>query len=754
MNCEFCEFCEFCLLFHFNYILLQWNSGHEHMDKMKTTHKGWWKQLRSYMRTHTSLTIIISAVILLEVMMGVMFVSAQNFIQRTMVQMVEAEMSATYLSIRNKLAFVEVSIDNLSRVVSESLDEPEWMFELSQQMVQSNSLFWGCGVAYAPNYYPQYGKFFMPYAVRRGQDSIISMQGAASGIDYTKKEYYRVPHAQGKSHWSDRYEDKFGAKAVITTYGAPVHDADNRFVGVALADITIDLLDEVINEEKTYRSTQRLLVTGNFHVLAGKETPVLKEVLDVLKADKGKDAYFTLTTEDGVKRHVFYTEVGGKTDWVLINVLDDSEVFGKLRRQRVLLLIPSIIGLLIAGFIVWRSSRNLKRLHEANAEKERIGGELHVASKIQQNMLPRQDFRNDEVDIQGALTPAREVGGDLYDYYIRDEKLLFCIGDVSGKGAPAAMIMAVIHSLFRAFSAHENNPARIMQTINEAACRNNEANYLVTMFIGVLDLPTGNLRYCDAGHDSPFVMENGKVRIEKCNPHLPLGVFADTKYEIQEMVLAYDSTVFLYTDGLTEARKGPKQFFGIERVETVLGKCADGQLAPRQMLDRITEEVHLYVGGAEQSDDLTMLAIHYTPQQYESKLTEVLSIKNDIHEVSRLNAFQKSFYEKLNLEKSLSRRLQLSVEETVVNVIEYAYPLGMRGDITVKMMWNGKSLKIVVVDAGVMFDPTLVETPDTSLMAEERRVGGLGIHLVRKLMDSVNYEREDGKNILTLVKTI
>ncbi len=724
------------------------------MNKMKTTHKGWWKQLRSYMRTHTSLTIIISAVILLEVMMGVMFWSAQNFIQRTMVQMVEAEMSATYLSIRNKLSIVEVSIDNLSRVVSESLDEPEWMFELSQQMVQSNSLFWGCGVAYAPNYYPQYGKFFMPYAVRRGQDSIISMQGAASGIDYTKKEYYRIPHAQGKSHWSDRYEDKFGAKAVITTYGAPVHDADNRFVGVALADITIDLLDEVINEEKTYRSTQRLLVTGNYHVLAGKETPVLKEVLDVLKADKGKDAYFTLTTEDGVKRHVFYTEVGGKTDWVLINVLDDSEVFGKLRSQRVMLLIPSIIGLLIAGFIVWRSSRNLERLREANAEKERIGGELLVASKIQQSMLPRQDLRNDEVDIKGALTPAREVGGDLYDYYIRDEKLLFCIGDVSGKGAPAAMIMAVIHSLFRAFSAHENNPARIMQTINEAACRNNEANYFVTMFIGVLDLPTGNLRYCDAGHDSPFVMENGKVRIEKCNPHLPLGVFADTKYEIQEMVLAYDSTVFLYTDGLTEARKARKQYYGIERVESVLGKCADEHLPPRQMLERITEEVHLYVGGAEQSDDLTMLAIHYTPQLYESKLTEVLSLKNDIHEVSKLNAFQKSFYEKLNIEKSLARRLQLAVEETVVNVIDYAYPIGINGDITVKMMWDGNTLKIVVVDTGVMFDPTLVETPDTSLMVEERRVGGLGIHLVRKLMDSVNYEREDGKNILTLVKTI
>ena len=399
------------------------------MNKMETIHKDWWQRLKSYMKSHTSLTIIISAVILLEVMMGVMFLSAQNFIQRTMVQMVEAEMSATYLSIRNKLSIVEVSIDNLSRVVSESLDKQEWMFELSQRMVQNCPMIWGCGVAYAPGYYHQYDKFYMPYSVRRGQDSIISMQGAADKVDYTKKEYYRVPHAQGKSHWSEPYEDKFGAKAVITTYGAPIYDKDNHFVGVALADITVGLLDEVINEEKTYQSTQSLLVTGNYHVLAGKETPVLKEVLDVLKADKGKDAYFTLTTEDGVKHHVFYTSVGGKTDWVLINVLDDSEVFGNLRRQRVLLLIPSIIGLLIAGFIVWRSSRNLERLREANAEKERIGGELLVASKIQQSMLPRQDLRNDEVDIKGALTPAREVGGDLYDYYIRDEKLLFCIGE-------------------------------------------------------------------------------------------------------------------------------------------------------------------------------------------------------------------------------------------------------------------------------------------------------------------------------------
>ena len=722
------------------------------MENMGNTRMGWWRRLRSIMKANTSLTVIISAVILLEMMVGVMFVSAQNFIQKTMEQMVEAEMSATYLSIHNKLTNVEVLLDNMSWVVGESLDEPEWMFDFTHQTVKNNSMYWGCGVAFAPDYHPEYGEFFMPYSVHRGQDSIISMQGGDNGYDYTKKEYYYVPSAQGKPHWSEPYEDSFGARSVITTYSVPIRNKSGRFAGVAFADITIDLLEEVINEEKTYQSTQRLLVTGSYHVLAGKETPVLRDVLESLKADKDKEAYFTITTDDGIKRHVFYTNVGGKTDWVLINVLDDSEVFGRLRRMRLLLLIPSIIGLLIAGFIVWRSSRNLERLREVNAEKERIGGELHVASKIQQNMLPRKELHRDDVDISGSLTPAREVGGDLYDYYIRDEKLLFCIGDVSGKGVPSAMIMAVVRSLFRAFSARENSPARIMQTINEAACPGNDSNYFVTMFIGVLDLPTGNLRYCDAGHDCPLVMENGTVRMEECKPHLPIGVFDDTEYDTQETVLAPDSTLFLYTDGLTEARKGHKQYFGIQRAEAVLGRCANEHLTPRQILEEISEEVRQYVGDAEQSDDLTMLAIHYTPQRFESKLTETLSIKNDVHEVIRLNDFQKSFYGKMNLETSLAHQLQLSVEEAVVNVIDYAYPIGTDGDITIKMMSDGQSLKVIITDSGVVFDPTMTDKADITLSAEDRKIGGLGIHLVRELMDSINYEREDGNNILTLIK--
>ena len=147
-----------------------------------------------------------------------------------------------------------------------------------------------------------------------------------------------------------------------------------------------------------------------------------------------------------------------------------------------------------------------------------------------------------------------------------------------------------------------------------------------------------------------------------------------------------------------------------------------------------------------------MLVIHYTPKQFNSILTETLVIKNDVKEVSKLSDFMKSVTEKLNIEKSLSRQLRLAVEEAVVNVIDYAYPAGQEGEIEVRMMSDGKNLKTVIVDSGVAFDPTMKEKADTSLSAEDRQIGGMGLLLVRELMDLVNYERINKQNILSLTK--
>ena len=579
------------------------------MNKNRSADKGWRAHLKKFIRTNTSLAVIILAALLLELTTGILYYSAQNTIQENVERIIEREMNALNLCIRNKLARVEVTLDNMSWVVSRDLEKADWMFEITEMLVKKNSVINGSAIAFVPDYYPEKGRWFEPSTVRMADGSIENLQVGSANHDYTKSEFYTVPMATDSCIWSEPYMDIDGSQVEVTTYSVPVHDDDGRKVAVVIADISLDWLEDVMNEERVYKSTQRFLTTGSYNLLGSEGNPMFREAVRILKTDGDKEGYFTAKDKHGDKKHVFYAPIGGKTDWMLINILDDSDVFGKLRRIRFFLLLPVMVGLFFIGFIVWRSSRNLERLRKVNAEKERIGGELRVASQIQQSMLPEHHLHRDDVDIRGSLVPAREVGGDLYDYFIRDEKLFFCIGDVSGKGAPSAMLMAVTHGLFRSASAHDSNPARIMDAINEVACQGNDTNMFVTMFIGVLDLLTGCLHYCDAGHDAPFIMVNGKWSMVNVTPHLPIGVFDDTKYTVQEISIQPDSTIFLYTDGLTEAMNAEHKQFGLERIQAVLDTCADHD--PKEILEKITQSVDGFVKHAEQSDDLTMLAIKY-----------------------------------------------------------------------------------------------------------------------------------------------
>ena len=722
------------------------------MQKKGTNNKNWWSRLKRFMRANTNLTVIIIAALLLELTSAIMYYESHDILQRVVERLMERENNALYLCIRNKLAEVEVTMDNIAWVVTDDLANPDSLTKATRQMAEHNRAILGCCICCTPDYFPQKGRWFEPYSIRKDDGSIETMQLGSASHDYTKLEFYTKPMATGSSHWSEPYMDHDGAKAVVTSYSAPIRDYNGRIVGVVAADISMGWLKEEVNQSKAYQSTQRFLVTGQYHLLAGDDNQLLKNVIEHMKSTNDEKGYVTLKDEKGNKKHVFYTPVGGKTDWILINALDDADVFGKLRRVRLNLLLMALAGLLLIGFIVWRSKRNLERLRKVNAEKNRISSELHVASQIQQSMLPANHLKQNDVELYGSLVPAREVGGDLYDYFVRDEKLFFCIGDVSGKGVPSAMVMAVNHALFLSASAHETNPAYIMQSLNEIACQGNESNMFVTMFIGVLDLPTGHLRYCNAGHDVPMILANGQWTSLDAKPHLPVGLFEEVKYGMTETYMQPDSTIFLYTDGLTEAMNSERKQFGIKRVKETLVICTDKH--PQELLTAVSEAVHGFVGDAEQSDDLTMLAIRYAPQQYESTLNETLTLKNDVREVAALSNFQKSFYEKMNLEKSLARQLRLAVEEAVVNVIEYAYPAGTEGSVDITMMSDGHWLKVVIDDSGVAFDPTVEKKADTTLSVEERRIGGLGIHLVRELMDSINYERVNGHNILTMKKEV
>ena len=251
-------------------------------------------------------------------------------------------------------------------------------------------------------------------------------------------------------------------------------------------------------------------------------------------------------------------------------------------------------------------------LRATTAQKASMESELKVAHDIQMSMLPKTfppyPERND-LDIFGSLTPAKGVGGDLFDFYIRNEQLFFCIGDVSGKGVPASLYMAVTRSLFRNVSQHVSKPSEIINDMNQAQSDGNDTNMFVTLFVGALDLKTGMLRYCNAGHDAPLLMGQD-VKLLPCDCNLPIGVIAEFTFQQQEIQLERPTTLFLFTDGLNEAENIDHAQFGDERIEKIAeSMVADGLLEPIQVIRHMTDAVHTFVGIAEQSDDLTMLAI-------------------------------------------------------------------------------------------------------------------------------------------------
>ncbi|MBR1447148.1 MAG: SpoIIE family protein phosphatase [Prevotella sp.] len=420
------------------------------------------------------------------------------------------------------------------------------------------------------------------------------------------------------------------------------------------------------------------------------------------------------------------------------------------------------IGQLSHSFAGMQQSlvRYIEELKDTTAQKASIESELNIARAIQMAMLPKTfpPFPDcDEVSIYGQLTPAKAVGGDLYDFYIRDQKMFFCIGDVSGKGIPASLVMAVTRALFRTISTREERPEHIVSQLSNTIAGDNEMNMFVTLFVGVMDLQTGHTNYCNAGHDAPLLISKDGTRLGllPVDSNLPAGIMPGWAFSQQETVIDSGTTIFLYTDGLTEAEDVHHGQFGDERVlDTARSICADGNPAPRTLVEKMVDAVHTFVGDAEQSDDLTMMAIQYNPKGSDGERRHSITLPNDIDTVPQLPQFIDEVAEDAALDASLAMSLNLAIEEAVVNVMQYAYPEGTTGTVNIVATIADGVLSFVISDSGKPFDPTAKTEVDTTLSAEERPIGGLGIHLVRQIMDDVTYERKDNKNVLTLKKNL
>ncbi len=437
----------------------------------------------------------------------------------------------------------------------------------------------------------------------------------------------------------------------------------------------------------------------------------------------------------------------------------------------------------------------IDELKDATARKVAIEHDLQIASAIQMGMLPDKfptKTDRDDVQVFASLKPAKEVGGDLFDFYFRDEKLFFCIGDVSGKGLPASLFMAVTRSIFRTVSAHESMPDRIVITMNKTIADMNRALMFVTLFVGVLDLRTGHLHYCNAGHDVPLLIHPEAtprvgVGLLPCDNNIPVGFRPSWQFSLQEAHISPGTTIFLYTDGLTEAMDASNEQFRMERVlEAAHQALTDGQQEPRRLIGLMSEAVSRFVGDAQQSDDLTMMAIQYvgplgptgrlrslSEQEHPSPNTHhparpngtlaehggariplTLVLPAQLQEVPRLNTFVEEASRAAGFDDIVIMKIKVAVEEAVVNVMKYAYQADEHGEVNVEIVPDDVHLNITITDSGKPFDPTAWPEADTTLSARERKIGGLGIHIMRQNMDTVGYERRGEFNVLTMKKKL
>ncbi len=776
------------------------------------------KLIQRKLSVRVSLWVVLFAAIIFNIALGFFFYQARSAVRQEAINRAMQTLEKTSLRVEGILNRVEVATNMTEWLVKRHPDVADSMFVYSRGMLLNNPDFYNCSIAFEPYYFKDKGLYFSAYSKHMGDSIRTIQGGSDLYQYFYTDWYLMptlLDQSCWTEPYMD-IDAPTNTSEMVTSFCRAIKDDNGKIIGVINASLSINWLSQTISAVKPYPNSYSIMIgRGGTYFVHPDSTKITRQTIFTQTFEEPDTAltalgYAMQHGEEGMKQmhmngqkcYVFYKPLG-KTGCSMAIVCPESDIFSSFDHLRNSVRAIVLVGLLLMLFffirIITTELKPLRRLAEeaetiasghfetklpelqrideigqlsnsfsgmqhslvkyieelkdTTAQKASIESDLRIASGIQMAMLPKifpPYPERDDIDIYGKLVSAKEVGGDLFDFFIRDEKLFFCIGDVSGKGVPAALVMAVTRALFRAVAAHESMPDRIINNMNETLSTNNESDMFVTMFIGVLDLLSGRMRYCNAGHDVPILIGSG-IGMLPCDSNIPVGVMQDWEYTLQETTIDPLTTIFLYTDGLTEAEDINHAQFQEKRIIDVIQQAPN---EPQQIILAMTQAVHQFVGNAEQSDDLTMLALQYKRQQPHVRYQRSLTLPNDVQTIQSLNEFVDNVCEAAGFDMSECMRMNLAIEEAVVNVMNYAYPKGVKGMVNIDATISDKGLKFVISDNGTPFDPTAKEEVDTTLSAEERGIGGLGIHLIRQIMDSINYEHIDGRNVLTLLKRI
>lgn len=631
---------------------------------MKLKHRNFASKLSFY--------IVIGTAILFLALFLIISVLAIKTIRIESLDRADKTLDATIAKVENVMQKVEIATQNLAWVVVENLDNPDRMFEIGGYALDANELLYGNSITFEPNFYPSKGEYYMVYSFRDGNNTINTSQTGGYDYDYFTMEWYLGAKLLGKPYWSEPYFDEGGGDAMMATYSVPLFGKDGTFIGVVTGDIHLEKLTSIVNGIRAFESSYNTILSNSGTFLTHKNPDMIfnhsiissamaiesEELMDIgLELYQNKRNHKVFKDENGTRNFVVYGQL--KNGWdvgiicPIISLLKESNQFSWI------MAVATLLGLFLVYFVNKRlinrlvqpitefaysaqtiakgnfnaripevnSEDELKQLHDSltymeksigsyiselrqtTASNERFSNELHIATSIQMAMLTRKFPQRDDLDVFARLKPAKEVGGDMYDVFIKDDCLYFAVGDVSGKGVPAALYMAISRSAFRFITGLNLKVNDIVSRINNAFSDGNERGMFITLFAAKLNLKTLELTYCNAGHNPIVIIgPDGKAAFNRAKPNLAAGLFPDFPYQEESITLEKGSRLLIYTDGVSEAENVVKELYGDDRLLEFCGGESPVETS-EEFISHLTDSMKAFTGDNEQNDDITMMSI-------------------------------------------------------------------------------------------------------------------------------------------------
>ncbi len=651
----------------------------------------------------------------------------------------------------------------------------------------------GGGIWFIPNLEKKYNCIYV--FRNKAKEIVVDEQYETPEYDYPNQKWYKEITSklteQDNVAWSSPYFEREGGNTYMVTVGSGIY-YNNKLVGISTVDWK---LSAIVKEIEKLRPTQNSFALfadeKNDYVIATTDPNLVnvemagKSLKDVpwYNNNLRKITYITYNN----KKYIPYVKTLDN-GMILIVCVPKTELFSYIFSQvMVLFFILILISIIISSLLYIALNQNITRpikllqnvadkiaagnlnmtirinkpeefaqlastldkmtkdILSITKQREKVETELSIAKQIQLSSLPnvfppypeRSDF-----DIYASTNPALNVGGDFYDFYFLDEnRLLFLVADVSGKGVPAALFMMVAKTIMKGAFQNEEDVNFAIKTINNGVCQNNKYNYFVTMLAGIMDLKKEKLILINCGHNPPLIKrKNGDFEYVNIDSNLVLGAMKDVDFDLKEIDFNSGDEIYIYTDGVTEAQNEAEELYGEKRLKEMLNSNKNKPL--KEICDSIEEDIKEYSNGIEQSDDITMLNFKFFGN--ENTYKDTASKQN----YNKFLNWLDNVIKKENINDDIRQKLELTFEEIYTNIFSYAYSFS-QGDVEISLNKNNDDITLRFVDWGTPYNPLEKPDPDINLAPEDRPIGGLGIYIAKQLAKSIEYKYENS-NILTL----